>query len=239
MVDGMEVIRQQVRVAVALRRRCSLTTDIVDILPVIVGSHFGLRYAAREDLSYAERFSARWAVMNRFRIADGMRVDFASVALLVASSSLFGQVPSLPQLPPDSIENAVKAAYQREFGETIEHPAIYNNPQAVDCRGEGHLTTTAYLKTGSGATVLSMYMSRDGTTGRLQRSVTGFIGASWYDSGARCSRAVSRDRLGRHSWFVGGRSTADQRRPRGVREKPGLQRAGRRLRQYHEHRDRS
>ncbi|HKD06816.1 MAG TPA: hypothetical protein VKB79_13020 [Bryobacteraceae bacterium] len=56
----------------------------------------------------------------------------------------------------------MKAAYQREFGETIEHPAIYNNPRAVDCRGEGHLTTTAYLKAGLTTTLLSMYMSRDG-----------------------------------------------------------------------------
>ena len=102
--------------------------------------------------------------MNRFRIGDSVKVDFASVALLVSSSALFGQVPSLPQLPPDSIVAAVKAAYQREFRETIEHPAIYNNPQAVNCRGEGHLTTTAYLKTGVTTTLLSMYMSRDGTT---------------------------------------------------------------------------
>jgi hypothetical protein len=58
----------------------------------------------------------------------------------------------------------VKAAYQREFGETIEHPAIYNNPRAVDCRGEGHLTTTAYLKSGFTTTLLSMYMSRDGVS---------------------------------------------------------------------------
>ena len=63
-----------------------------------------------------------------------------------------------------SIGAAVKAAYQREFGRTIEHPAINNNPQAVNCRGEGHLTTTAYLKTAVGMTSLSMYMSRDGTS---------------------------------------------------------------------------
>jgi|HubBroStandDraft_1064217.scaffolds.fasta_scaffold334322_1 hypothetical protein len=100
--------------------------------------------------------------MNRFRIGDSVKVDFASVALVVSSSALFGQVPSPPQLPPDSIVAAVKAAYQREFGETIEHPAIYNNPQAVNCRGEGHLTTTAYLRAGVTTTLLSMYMSRDG-----------------------------------------------------------------------------
>ncbi|MBS1854801.1 MAG: hypothetical protein JST11_05515 [Acidobacteria bacterium] len=93
-----------------------------------------------------------------------MREDFISVALLISSSALFGQVPSLPQQPPDSILAAVKAAYQREFGETIEHPAVYNNPRALDCRGEGHLTTTAYLKAGLTTTLLSMYMSRDGVS---------------------------------------------------------------------------
>lgn len=95
-------------------------------------------------------------------MADSVRGYFTSVALLISSSALLGQVPALPQPPPDSILTAVKAAYQREFGETIEHPAIYNNPRAVNCRGEGHLTTTAYLKTGITTTLLSMYMSRDG-----------------------------------------------------------------------------
>jgi hypothetical protein len=91
-----------------------------------------------------------------------MRLGFASLELLMSSSALFGQVPSIPLLPLDAIENAVKAAYQRKLGVTIEHPAIYNNPQAVDCRGKGHLTTTAYLRTGATATLLSMYTSRDG-----------------------------------------------------------------------------
>ena len=68
-----------------------------------------------------------------------------------------------------SIEAAVKAAYQREFGQTIEHPAIYNNPQALNCRGEGHLTTTAYIGAATGTTLLSMYMSRDAAT-VLQKS---------------------------------------------------------------------
>ncbi|MGD0776758.1 MAG: hypothetical protein ABSC05_28405 [Candidatus Solibacter sp.] len=93
-----------------------------------------------------------------------MRLGSVFVALLMSSSALLGQVPSIPPLPPGSIEAAVRAAYQREFGETIGHPAIYNNPQAVDCKGEGRLTTTAYLRTGTTTTLLSMYMSRDGET---------------------------------------------------------------------------
>ena len=98
-----------------------------------------------------------------------MRLPFAFVVLLTLSSALLAQVPSIPQPPPrdsrsKSIEAAVKAAYRREFGQTIEHPAIYNNPQALNCRGEGHLTTTAYLRTGMTTTLLTMYMSRDGTT---------------------------------------------------------------------------
>jgi hypothetical protein len=84
----------------------------------------------------------------------------AVAASLMISSALLAQ--SLSPTVPASIEAAVKAAYQREFGRTIEHPAIYNNPLAVDCRGEGHLTTTAYLKAGTTTTVLSMYMSREG-----------------------------------------------------------------------------
>jgi hypothetical protein len=78
--------------------------------------------------------------------------------ILLLSSALLGQAP------PDPVLENVKAAYRREFGMTIEHPAIYNNPESVDCRGEGHLTATAYLKANPGADLLWMYMSRDGAT---------------------------------------------------------------------------
>ena len=89
----------------------------------------------------------------------------AVAAFLMLSSALLGQAPSI-QPSPDlrdvtSIEGVVKAAYQREFGRTIEHPAIHNNPH---CRDEGHLTTTAYLRTGATTTLLSMYMTRDAAT---------------------------------------------------------------------------
>jgi hypothetical protein len=67
------------------------------------------------------------------------------------------------RLPEAEIEAAVKSAYQREFGATINHPAIYNSPQAVNCSGEGHLMTTAYFKASDTTSqLLSMYMSRDG-----------------------------------------------------------------------------
>jgi hypothetical protein len=92
----------------------------------------------------------------------------AVAAFLMLSSALLAQAPLIPTSPElrdvTSIEAAVKAAYQREFGRTVEHPAIYNNPQANNCRGEGHLTTTAYLRSGTTTTLLSMYMSRDAAT---------------------------------------------------------------------------
>src|SRR4051812_23400489 len=92
----------------------------------------------------------------------------AVAASLVLSTALLRQDPSIPLSPErpgvTSIDAAVRAAYQREFGRTIEHPAIYNNPQSHNCRGEGHLTTTAYLRTGTTTTLLCMYMSRDGAT---------------------------------------------------------------------------
>jgi len=53
---------------------------------------------------------------------------------LMLSNALLGQAPSIPLSPkhPEltSIEAALKAAYQREFGRTIEHPAIYNKTAA-------------------------------------------------------------------------------------------------------------
>jgi hypothetical protein len=92
----------------------------------------------------------------------------AVAAFLMLSNALHAQAPSIPRSSElrelTSVETAVKAAYEREFAQTIERPAIYNNPQAINCRGEGHLTTTAYLRTGTATKLLSMYMSRDGVT---------------------------------------------------------------------------
>lgn len=42
-------------------------------------------------------------------------------------------------------------------------PAIFNDARAVDCRGDGHLTTTAYLnRSGTSADLLVLYLTRDG-----------------------------------------------------------------------------
>ena len=64
------------------------------------------------------------------------------------------------------------AAYKREFGLTIEHPAIYDGSEDVDCRGEKqHLTTTAYVRTGATTRVYWMYMSGDGSAVTRKRQM--------------------------------------------------------------------
>jgi hypothetical protein len=45
----------------------------------------------------------------------------------------------------------------------VPRPAIFNDPRAVDCRGDGHLTTTAYFRTtATTADLLVLYLTRDG-----------------------------------------------------------------------------
>jgi hypothetical protein len=62
-----------------------------------------------------------------------------------------------------SLDTLVSGWYEREFGETIPRPAIFNDDRAVDCLGNGHLTTTAFLRTSeTTADVLVMYLTRDG-----------------------------------------------------------------------------
>jgi hypothetical protein len=62
-----------------------------------------------------------------------------------------------------SLEQLVSDWYRREFGVSVPRPAIFNDPRAVDCRGDGHLTTTAYLKTSTtSANLLVLYLTRDG-----------------------------------------------------------------------------
>jgi hypothetical protein len=62
-----------------------------------------------------------------------------------------------------SLEQLVSDWYQREFGVSIPRPAIFNDARAVNCRGDGHLTTTAYLRTGeTTADLFVLYLTRDG-----------------------------------------------------------------------------
>jgi len=62
-----------------------------------------------------------------------------------------------------SLEALVSGWYEREFGETIPRPATFDDDRAVDCRGDGHLTTTAFLRNrGRTADVLVLYLTRDG-----------------------------------------------------------------------------
>jgi len=95
------------------------------------------------------------------------------LCLAMSSITLHGQMASSPLSPPaTAISAAVKAAYQREFGETIEYPAIYDNPHPVDCSGKRYppITTTAYLGVGPTATLLTMHLSADGTVQSKARS---------------------------------------------------------------------
>ena len=97
------------------------------------------------------------------------------VAALMWSCAAGAPLPPLQSRgTPDATEHAsieakVRAAYEREFGLTIDHPAIHYNPKDTDCRGgtgATYLTTTAYLKNGSATTVYSMYFSADGMVTR-------------------------------------------------------------------------
>lgn len=42
-----------------------------------------------------------------------------------------------------AVESAVREAYQREFAEAVPVPAIFNDVRSVDCKGNGHVMTTA------------------------------------------------------------------------------------------------
>ena len=61
------------------------------------------------------------------------------------------------------LQDLVRDWYRREFAVAVPRPAIFNDPRAVDCRGDGHLTTTAYLRTDARtADLLVLYLTRDG-----------------------------------------------------------------------------
>jgi hypothetical protein len=69
-------------------------------------------------------------------------------------------------LPPRTpLEETIKSLYEREFGELVFRPAIFNDPRAVDCYGDGHLTSTFYSQIGGRyrSRVQFLYTSRDGS----------------------------------------------------------------------------
>ena len=85
------------------------------------------------------------------------------VALFASSVGLRAGAWSISTSEQQSLEALVSGWYEREFGETVPRPAIFNDDRAVDCRREGHLTTTAYLRTSdTTAEVLVLYLTRDG-----------------------------------------------------------------------------
>jgi hypothetical protein len=89
-----------------------------------------------------------------------------------------GAVTEVPtSLPPrTAIEEAVRNAYQRELGEPIFRPAIFNDPAAVNCAGAGHLASTAYLRTSTRQSrLLFIYASRDGTQVTRREAVPGVV----------------------------------------------------------------
>jgi hypothetical protein len=99
-------------------------------------------------------------------MATRMRLTLMCVVLLMSTGSLRGQSDLAERA---RIEAAVKAAYWREFAETIEHPAIYNEPGQATCSGPrpATITTTAYLTSGASTRLLTMFLSQEGTV--LQR----------------------------------------------------------------------
>jgi hypothetical protein len=93
---------------------------------------------------------ARSAAIPTLHAAAAVLATVAAVALASA------------QVTP-AVVASVRAAYQREFGLALEHPAVDAAPANVDCRGERHVTTTAYLGTPGGNTTLySLLLSPDG-----------------------------------------------------------------------------
>ena len=57
-----------------------------------------------------------------------------------------GAITEVPTtLPPrTALENAIKDQYARLFTEPVFRPAIVNDPNYVNCSGQGHLTSTLF-----------------------------------------------------------------------------------------------
>jgi hypothetical protein len=74
-------------------------------------------------------------------------------------------VPSAPGVPaPTSpVDVAVNAWFAKLFQQSVYAPAVYNDPKSTDCSGNGHLTSTLYLRGSGGlSTLYYFYASRDG-----------------------------------------------------------------------------
>jgi len=75
-----------------------------------------------------------------------------------------------------TVSTRVRDAYEREFGADIAIPAVFNDERAIDCAGNGHLTSTAYApESAHRSTLLEMFLSRDGvrvTHKRLENVLT-------------------------------------------------------------------
>ena len=78
-----------------------------------------------------------------------------------------GAITEVPaSLPPrTALENAIKDHYARLFNEPVFRPAIVNQAGYVDCSGQGHLTSTLFLRDSAQpgiSRVRALYTSRDG-----------------------------------------------------------------------------
>ena len=83
---------------------------------------------------------------------------------LLAATLLSAALPAQTLRDITPLEVAVNAAYAREFGETIVHPATFFETPGGRCK-DLHLTTTAYFRTSpASAQLLSLYLTHDGRT---------------------------------------------------------------------------
>lgn len=89
---------------------------------------------------------------------------YAAAALwcVHAANDVAARGAASPSRSALTLEQLVSDWYQREFGASVPRPAIFNDSRAVDCRRNGHLTTTAYLRTSpTSADLLVLYLTPD------------------------------------------------------------------------------
>src|SRR2546425_8006276 len=147
------------------------------------------------------------------------------VSLLLAVAACLHMVAGTHAAGPRaiqlSVDQLVSDWYQREFGISVPRPAIFNDERAVDCRGDGHLTSTAYLRTGSTtADLLVLYLTRDGLNliNKFRRNVL----MRPFQRAVGC-RTASGDRWFRPNLIVASRASCRQRHARQVCERSRLQ----------------